>query len=75
MFTKIRETINVFRYPPPLRIIRDAAVLRVLVSVFVFALSLIMLTAPNFIWHSACSQGTQKIAAALAGMTAGYWIA
>jgi hypothetical protein len=35
---------------------------------------ILALTAPNFLYHAALSEGTQKMAAGWVGLVIGYWL-
>ncbi|HJR61509.1 MAG TPA: hypothetical protein VJ813_19025 [Vicinamibacterales bacterium] len=50
------------------------AVMQILVSVIVLVAGILALTAPNFFFHAALSEGTQKMAAGWVGLVIGYWL-
>lgn len=50
------------------------AIMQIVVSVIVLVVGILALTAPNFLFHVALSEGTQKMAAGWVGLVIGYWL-
>jgi len=61
--------------PPTTPVPRHVAAMRIVVSLFLLAIGILILTAPNFLFAHKLDEGVQKMAVGWIGAVVGYWLA
>ena len=61
--------------PPTTPVPRHVAAMRIVVSLFLLAIGILILTAPNFLFPHKLDESVQKIAVGWIGAVVGYWLA